>query len=383
MKWALGNDIRSRGFADMLNRRTILGAPLALAALGSARSFAAGFSTQAGGLSLPVAPVLDPELALSRIGIGSCFNQNREGTLLDVALKARPELFLFMGDNVYGDSNSPDLDELVGAYAAALARPDYRRLREAVPMAAVWDDHDFGQNDGGAAYQYKNASRPLFFDFWGVAADDPRRRTGGIYDGFITGPPSARVQIILLDTRSFRDSWRPTDKFGQPGRERYIPDLDPARTILGAVQWQWLEAQLRQPADVRIVVTSYQLLADGHGWEGWAMFPAERQRFHDLVARTGANGVVLVSGDRHRAGIYRETRRTPYPLHELTSSAINMGSRTHQEEAGPNRLGPSFSANNVGMVTIDWVSRMIGFEIHDARGQTMLEHRFALDGLRV
>jgi alkaline phosphatase D len=263
-----------------------------------------------------------------------------------------------------------------------LARPDYRRLREAVPIAAVWDDHDFGLNDAGADYAYKDASKQMFFDFWGIAPEHPRRQRGGIHDSFITGPVGARVQIILLDTRNFRDSWRPTDRFGQPGRERYLPDPDPARTILGPAQWQWLEDQLRQPADVRIVVSSYQLLADGHGWECWALFPAERQRFHDLVARTHANGIVLVSGDRHRAGIYRETRGTAYPMHELTSSAINMGSRTHVEEAGPNRLGPSFSENNVGMVTIDWQTRNIGFEIHDATGQTVLAHDFPIDSLR-
>ena len=365
-----------------LDRRQLMAAPLALAALAPGRALAGDFPTLAGLLSLPASPALDPDLALTRIGIGSCFNQNREGTLLDVAIKARPQLFLFMGDNVYGDSNSPDLDELIGAYAAALARPDYRRFREAVPIAAVWDDHDLGGNDAGAAYRYKDASRQLFFDFWDIAAEHPRRQTGGIHDSFITGPKCARVQVILLDTRSFRDNWRPTDRWGQPGRERYIPDPDPARTILGPAQWQWLEAQLRQPADVRIIVTSYQLLADGHGWEGWALFPAERQRFHDLVARTRANGVVLVSGDRHRAGIYRETRGTAYPMLELTSSAINMGSRTHIEEAGPNRLGPSFSANNVGMVTIDWGKRMIGFEIHDAAGRTVLNHDFPIDSLR-
>lgn len=365
------------------NRRALLGAPFALAASSQFSARAADFLTSAGPLSIPKAPVLDPGLALTRIGIGSCFNQNRDGGLLDVALKAQSQLFLFMGDNVYGDTDKPDLDELIGAYAAALARPDYRRFREAMPIAAVWDDHDFGQNDGGASYRYRRATQPLFFDFWGIAADHPRRRTGGIQDAFITGPRGARVQVILLDTRSFRDDWRPTDARGMPGRERFIPDAGWDRTILGAAQWAWLETQLRQPADVRLVVTSYQMLADGHGWESWALFPAERQRFFKLLARTGANGVVLVSGDRHRAGIYRQTDKAPYPLHELTSSAINMGqSGAHQEEAGPNRLGPTFSANNVGQVTIDWDRRMIGFEIRDGAAKLVLSHRFAIDSLR-
>ncbi|WP_353218341.1 alkaline phosphatase D family protein, partial [Sandarakinorhabdus sp.] len=316
---------------------------------------AGSLTTGAGQLNVPIAPLLDPDRKLVRIGLGSCFNQNRTGALLDTALRTQPDLFLFMGDNVYGDTNSRDLDELIGAYAAALARPDYRRFRSAMPMAAVWDDHDYGLNDAGASYAWKAATRPLFFDFWNVPADSPRRRTGGIYDSFITGPRGARVQIILLDTRSFRSDWTRSPQRGTPGQEAYIANPDPSLTILGETQWQWLEAQLAQPADLRIIVTSYQMLADGHGYECWLLFPHERARFHAMVARTRANGIVLVSGDRHRAGIYRETAGTAYPVIEITASAFNMGSNgEHREEAGPNRLGPSFSANNVGLITLDW-----------------------------
>lgn len=365
-----------------IDRRVIL-CGLASAALLPQAALAGSFPTLAGLLDVPVAPQLDPDLKLTRIGLGSCFHQNRDGALLETALRTRPDLFLFMGDNVYGDTRSPDLNELVGAYAAALARPDYRRFRSAMPMVAVWDDHDFGLNDAGVSYAWKAATRPLFFDFWNVPADAPRRATGGIYDAFITGPRGARVQVILLDTRSFRDDWTPSPQRGVPGREAYVENPDPALTILGEGQWQWLEAQLAQPADVRIIVTSYQLLADGHGYECWRLFPHERARFHALVKRTRANGIVLVSGDRHRAGIYRETAGVAYPMHELTASAINMGhSGPHQEEAGPNRIGPSFSANNVGLVTLDWDRSEIGLRIYDGNDRLVLSHDIAMAMLR-
>ncbi|WP_164157384.1 alkaline phosphatase D family protein [Sandarakinorhabdus rubra] len=364
-------------------RRDVL-AGLAGTALLPAAAQAGSFPTLAGLLDVPVSPTLDPELRLTRIGIGSCFNQNRDGSLLDVALRSRPDLFLFMGDNVYGDTRSPDLNELIGAYAAALARPDYRRFRAAMPMVAVWDDHDFGLNDAGVTYAWKAATRPLFFDFWNVPADAPRRQGSGINDAFITGPKGARVQVILLDTRSFRDDWTPSPTRGQPGAESYVENPDPSRTILGEAQWQWLEAQLRQPADVRIIVTSYQLVADGHGYECWRLFPHERARFRALVSRTRANGIVLVSGDRHRAGIYRDATGVPYPLHELTSSSINMGwAGEHREEAGPNRIGPSYSANNVGLIRLDWERREIGLDILDAGDRVVLSQGIAMDALRI
>ncbi len=376
----------------LLDRRALLGGMAGFAALSAAgcagpRTSAGvpAFPTAAGPLSLPAEPVLDPEKRLTRIGIGSCFHQQHDGKLLATAIRSRPDLFLMMGDNVYGNTMSPDVEELIAAYAGALARPDYRAFRAAMPFAAVWDDNDYGGNDGGHDYPYKAATTPLFFDFWGVPTDSARRRRGGIYDAFVTGPKGARVQTILLDTRSFRDPFRPTDAPGVIGKQRYMDDPDPARTVLGAAQWAWLEEQLAQPADLRIVVTSYQLVADGHGWERWGLFSTERQRFYDLVAKTRANGVVLVSGDRHRAGVYRETRGTPYPIYELTSSAINKSWTVEDdpgEEPGPNRIGPTFRRNNVGMVALDWDKREVGFYIFDENDRTVLSHSFAMDALK-
>lgn len=370
-----------------IDRRAFLSGlgALALSACATQGRPATGFPIAGGQIDLPRSPALDPDKPLTRIGMGSCFSQDRHGRLLGTAIRARPDLFVMMGDNVYGDTESPNVDELIAAYAGALARPDYRAFREAMPFAATWDDHDYGLNDGGADYAYKAATTPLFFDFWGVAPDSPRRRTGGIYDAFLTGPAGKRVQTILLDTRTFRDRWQaaPAADKGKPGHERYVADPDPQKTILGAGQWAWLEEQLRVPADIRIVVSSYQLVVDGHGWEKWGNFPAERRRFHDLVRRTGAKGVVVVSGDRHRAGIYREAKAGPYPIYELTSSAINMSSAWPDpgEEAGPNRIGPTYRRDNVGLLAVDWEARTIGFAVLGEDGAPALSHRIALGEL--
>jgi len=165
----------------MISRRSLIGGIATSGLFTGCAAPQAMFSTLAGQLSIPVSPTLAPDTLLTRIGVGSCFNQNRPGTLLSTAIRTKPQLFLFMGDNVYGDTRSPDLDELVSAYAAALARPDYRAFRASMPIASTWDDHDFGFNDAGASYAYKDQTRPLFFDFWNVPTDSPRRQTGGIF----------------------------------------------------------------------------------------------------------------------------------------------------------------------------------------------------------
>jgi hypothetical protein len=58
------------------------------------------------------------ELPLTRIAFGSCADQREPQPIWDAVLAYRPELFLFAGDNVYGDvPNAPDLKALQAAYA--------------------------------------------------------------------------------------------------------------------------------------------------------------------------------------------------------------------------------------------------------------------------
>lgn len=291
---------------------------------------------------------------LTRIAFASCADQGQPQPIWSAIHAYRPELFLFAGDNVYGDVSSGAMLELRAAYATAAEIPGFARLRRETPLLAIWDDHDYGANDAGIEFPWKQASKALFLDFWESPADDPRRARDGLQHAVTFGPPGRRTQVILLDTRWFRSPLKRTDKRGAPGRERYVPDDDVSKTMLGDAQWRWLEDRLREPAELRLVVSSIQVLAEGHGWERWGNFPRERQRLYDLVATTRANGVLFLSGDRHLGAFYRETAGTPYPLSEATSSGINKAYRS--PEPGPNRLGDTIGEPNFGTIEIDWTA---------------------------
>ena len=243
---------------------------------------------------------------LTRIAFGSCAEQADSQPIWDAILAYKPELFIFAGDNVYGDFNTADAGPLRKAYATADAIAGYNKLRDSVSHLAVWDDHDYGLNDGGGDFPHKAVSKDLFLDFWKVPPSDVRRTREGIYDSRIIGPPGMRVQIILLDVRWFRSPLKLTDQRGAPGKERYLPDPDPAKTMLGDTQWAWLADELRKPAELRLLVSSIQVLAEGHGWERWGNFPLERQKLLDTIRDSRAKGVVLLSGDRHIGALYRE-----------------------------------------------------------------------------
>lgn len=314
----------------------------------------------------PVRPAL-PAGALLRIGFGSCIDQNRPQPIWAPILADRPDLFLLGGDNVYASAPPWSRDKLDAAYAKLAASPGFAQLRRTVPHLATWDDNDYGQNDGGASFAGQARSRDAFLDFWGAGADDPQRQRPGVYQSVRLGPPGQRVQILLLDGRSFRSPLRPTDRPMAPGRERYLPDDDPAKTLLGEAQWAWLETQLRQPADLRLIVSGVQVLAEGHGWECWGNLPRERQRLLDLVRDTRAGGVVFLSGDRHIGAFYRHQSTGRYPLHEVTSSGMTHAWAQANED-GPNRIGDLVRSNHYASIDIDWVRRSLRIALKDESG---------------
>jgi phosphodiesterase/alkaline phosphatase D-like protein len=308
------------------------------------------------------------EAPLTRIAFGSCANQDKPQPIWGAVLAWHPQLFIFTGDNVYGDVSGPDMAGLKAAYAGAGKVPGLSTLRAQVPVLATWDDHDYGKNDAGADFPYKTQAQRLFLDFWGIGEDDPRARRPGVYYAQSFGPPGKRLQVILLDTRSFRSALRPTDQRGALGKEAYLPDPDPSKTMLGEAQWAWLRMQLERPAELRLIVSSVQVLAEEHGFERWGNLPLERQRLLELIAETGARGVVLISGDRHIGALYRLTEDVPYPLYEITSSGLNMAYGSNHD-IGPLRLGEVYGQDNFGTIEIDWQAGNVTLSVRGMEGE--------------
>ncbi len=318
---------------------------------------------------------------MTRIALGSCADQKDPQPIWNTILNQDPDLFLFLGDNVYGavyydeegrfrlSDGDPEL--LASAYAKMAEKPEFANFREHVEIIPAWDDHDYGLNDGGASYVYKADSEKQFLDFWQVPADDPRRQREGTYSAKTFGPEGKRVQVITLDTRYFRtDLTKPEvqpDKLG-----RYIGSTDPNQNMLGDAQWAWFEAKLKEPADIRIIISSIQLIADGHRWEAWKALPQEKERFYNLLRSTKANGVVVVSGDRHIGGIYKYDENMPYPLYELTSSSLNR-SFGSKGEPGPYRIGDIFAPENFGMIELNWDAGTLALRLQDIDGNVVLE----------
>ncbi|MFK8042928.1 alkaline phosphatase D family protein [Congregibacter sp.] len=318
---------------------------------------------------------LDAAATVTRLAFGSCYKAQLGGERVWQSIAdTQPNLFIFAGDTLYPDSDddSAALTKLRAAYRLLQGVPEFAALRSDVPVLSVWDDHDFGRNDGGGDFPWRLESERLFERSW-VGMDDPRRERSGIYFSELIGEAGKQLQLIVLDTRFFRSALRPSDDYGAKGKERYIPDDDAQKTMLGDEQWRWLEAELQRDADLRIIVSSVQVLADGHGWEGWRQLPLERERLFDVLRANDTAPVLLLSGDRHVAGFYERDIGTHTSLVEFTSSALNnpisLPNRYNAlAEDGPYRLGELYGEANFGSLDIDWKAGVVELSLHDANG---------------
>ncbi|MCE9615833.1 MAG: alkaline phosphatase family protein [Lentisphaerae bacterium] len=325
---------------------------------------------------------LDTNAVLTRIAFGSCANQGFAQDFWDPILATRPQLFIFAGDNIYSDTY--DLAKMRAKYAQLAAEPGFQRLRAACPILATWDDHDYGLNDSGAEFKEREGSRAVFLDFFDVPASSPRRQHGGIYDAVVIGPPGRRVQVILLDTRYFRG---PLVKLPEraPDGGRYTPSADPKVTLLGDEQWAWLETQLRQPAELRLLVSSIQVASIEHHWEHWGNFPRERARLLRLIRKTRAKGVIILSGDRHQAELSLIPEGAGYPLYDLTSSGMNNARGHVVDDPNSRRLAGPFFYNNVGAVRVNWrgADSEVTLEVRDLQSRPVIQQRVPLSALQL
>ncbi len=285
----------------------------------------------------------------SRIAFGSCADQSSPQPILYKVIERNPDLFVYLGDNIYGDTE--DMAELQAKYDELGARKEFQALREACPQLAVWDDHDYGANDAGRHYPMKEESKAVFLDFWREPAGSSRFDHAGIYheERFTDGERT--LQVLLLDTRTFRDDLVLADEDPR-FKNDYRPNLNESATLLGDAQWRWLEDRLRAPADLRVIATSIQFGHEYNGWESWTNMPHERDRMIETIQRTKANGVVFISGDVHWGEISRQDVPNGYPLYDVTASGLNRD--WDVIEPSSRRIGEAVAEHNFGLIEIDW-----------------------------
>ena len=288
-----------------------------------------------------------------KIGLGSCLDQDYPQPIWQSIKKEDLNYFIFLGDNVYGDTRYGSLRKMKSAYdKQKKVLPDF--LND-ISILSIWDDHDFGINDGGADYRFKRRAQELYLDFWEISKDDDRSNREGIYFSKNEIFFDKKFKFIFLDTRFFRSKLK-----GK--KSNYIKNIEPDATILGNVQWTWLENELKSDFDFLFIFSSIQIIAKDHRFEKWSNFPNERAKLFELLEQFN-DKTILFSGDRHRAGIYRKNG-----IIEVTSSSMNKPGSSFSE-TDSYLIGKTYPQENYGVLEI--LENTIHIKIKDIKGNTL------------
>ena len=306
-----------------------------------------------------------------KIAFGSCLDQEDPQPIWNSIKKENINSFIFLGDNVYGDVPSGSLDFMKTAYAEQKKMlPDWLLKKD---INVIWDDHDFGINDGGSSYPLKSDAQKMYLDFWDVSQEDIRRYREGIYTNKIIDIDGFKINLILLDTRYFRSDLEKTNGINSV----YLKNINPDATILGDDQWSWLIKTIKTEANLIIIATSIQLLATQHRFEKWSNFPKDHSKLKELLNLSNIP-VLVISGDRHQGAIYKDKN-----FYEITSSSLNktiskISRLGRPKETDPLMIGDMFSGENYGLISIDLDNKSYKIELKDIDGKIVRSQLISL-----
>lgn len=272
---------------------------------------------------------------------GNCARIGSNASAFDRIREAGPDLLIHLGDFAYMDFWTDDRAAVRRMYDTQLTTPAMDALVRSVPVAYMWDDHDFGPNDADST----SASGPASQVVYRQVVPHPDLPAGGgpeaIYQSFTLG----RVHFILTDSRSERSP-------------RAAPD-DADKTMFGAAQWAWLLDELDAAAEAGqavVLVTSVPWNGVGQaGADDWAGYTTERERLADAIAGAGlADQMLMIAGDAHMLAIddgthtdFSTAQSGGFPL--MHAAAFD---RLGSSKAGPYSEGSIPGGGHFGLATV-------------------------------
>ena len=229
----------------------------------------------------------------------------------------RPDLVLFLGDYIYENpsgalnkvrgyvvtSEADTLAEYRHRYAQHRTDPQLQAAHAAAPWLVVFDDHEV-ENNWNSTNQTAARRTAAFQAFY---ENMPLRRSSIPSGASI--PLYRRVQwgalarFHLMDTRQFRTAQAPAGNC--------TVMRDPARTLTGATQEQWLLGALAQPTARWDLLGQQVFFAQrdddnvrstctGNSTDAWDGYTASRDRIAAGWVQRGVRNPVVLTGDVHR-----------------------------------------------------------------------------------
>jgi alkaline phosphatase D len=292
-----------------------------------------------------------------------------EFQIFDSIAQSKPDLMLWMGDNIY--LREVDYDSPSGMnyrYRQARSFPPLQRLLQSTHHIATWDDHDYGPDNSNSSFALKESSLQLFKRYW---ANPSYGQPGvpGVFTSFSYGD----MDFFLLDDRYYRDHDNQPESAG--------------KQMFGEAQLRWLKnALMASDANFKFVVNGSQVLMSNRRSESWKNFTTEQAGFLDWLARAKIGGVVFLSGDRHMTKMAKYPRTDLYPLYELTCSPLTSGFRDPSKDTPDPHIIPEtvVGARNFCTLAVSGESnkRVLTVSSHDSNGKQLWERSIEAAELR-
>jgi len=322
----------------------------------------------------------------TRVAIACCVDPSDRQEAWEPIRRYGPDLVLMMGDMI--DINADNIDEHNEAYEILSRSRGLRLVRQNALTMAMWNEYDYaidGRRD--RTHQQKAEARQNFIEYWREPYNTERYyRQDGLYGSMMLGEGERRIQILMLDTRWHR---QPLNR--APWWQRILDywwhqkgswQADDRAELLGETQWQWLEAQLAEPATIRIIASSIPILSGDNGFDNWSLFPAERDRLLRVLRETAATGVILVGSGAHWGSLSAVADDLPYPVWQVTPGSINQEARF----IPPNnyRQGLASTASRYGTIEVNWRAQdpSVTLATRGADGRTIEQETMRLSALQ-
>ncbi len=221
------------------------------------------------------------------LAMGSCARTGSTHEVFNLIRSLDPLIFLHLGDFHYENIAVADVQPYRLAIRTVLASEPQAHLYRSIPIAYMWDDHDYGPNNGDSTAPGRTQARQTYREYiphYPLAAG-----TGdvGIYQSFSIG----RTRFILTDSRSLRSPYT-------------VPD-SPSKTMLGAAQKAWFKRELMAARDTYALIVWVNTLPwiGVTGDDGWYAYTFEREEIANFIVDSGITGLCMISGDAHMLAI--------------------------------------------------------------------------------
>ena len=267
----------------------------------------------------------------------------------------KPDFMIWGGDNLYyRETDWGTRTGMIHRNTHSRNVPEMQALLGSTHHYAIWDDHDFANNDSDRSFGNKDMALEMFKLFW--ANPNFIFKDEGCTGTFQWGD----VQFFMMDDRWFR---APDD------------DHNPNRDFFGKKQLNWLiDALTSSTATFKIIVSGGQIINPTKVFETMANYETEREELLKRITDAKIKGVMFVTGDRHHSVLQKlERTGANYPLYDLTVSSLTAGPAKpiKAEENAPVVEGTLFTERNFGLCEVSGPlkDRVLKIGIYDSKGE--------------